>query len=58
MNDSICLSCKHYYYLPAQISGPVEACYPAESECTEDSDNFGTDDGCYHYERDYRKEEA
>ena len=50
MNESCCYHCIHYKYLPAKTNAPAEDSYPAEDWCEEDSDNFGTEDGCRNYE--------
>lgn len=51
-DNSCCLHCIHAHYIPAKINAPAEDCYPAEDWCEEDSDNYGTEDGCRWYEWD------
>ena len=51
--ETVCSSCVNCCYTPAKTNAPPEDCYPAEEWCYEDSDNFGTMDGCYHYEERY-----
>lgn len=48
--ETVCESCANCRYIPAKTNAPPEDCYPAEEWCEEDSENFGTADGCYHYE--------
>ena len=49
-DDSCCDDCIHNMYIPAKTNAPAEDCYPAEAWCEEDSDNYGTKDGCKYYE--------
>ena len=49
-DNSCCLECIHAKYTPAKTNAPPEDCYPAEDWCEEDSDNYGTEDGCRYYE--------
>ena len=51
--ETVCSSCAFCRYTPAKTNAPPEDCYPAEEWCDEDSENFGTSDGCYHYEERY-----
>lgn len=44
--ESCCDMCVHCKRLPAKINAPPEDCYPAEDWCEEDSENYGTRDGC------------
>ena len=50
-NNSCCLQCIHRQYIPAKTNAPAEDCYPAEDWCEEDSDNYGTEDGCKYFEQ-------
>jgi hypothetical protein len=48
--ETVCESCANCRYIPGRTNAPPEDCYPPEEYCEEDSDNFGTTDGCYRYE--------
>lgn len=49
--DSCCYECVHCKYLPAKINCEADDAYPAEDWCEEDSDNYGTTDGCRYFEQ-------
>lgn len=51
MIDSICNECVSRRYIPERIAIDPADSYPAEEWCEEDSDNFGTEDGCFRFER-------
>lgn len=48
-DNSCCLECIHAQHIPAKLYPPDDAS-PAEDWCEEDSDNYGTEDGCRYYE--------
>lgn len=50
MTRSCCDECVHCKRLPAKINADPEDCYPAEDWCDEDSENYGTPDGCRYFE--------
>jgi len=51
-DNSCCIHCVHAHYIPAKTNADPDDCYPAEDWCEEDSENYGTEDGCRWYEWD------
>lgn len=49
-DDSCCLECLHCRYIPAKIAIDPADSYPSEDWCEEESENYGTKDGCRWFE--------
>lgn len=47
---SACMTCKNRHYEAARITADPYYSSPEEEWCEEDSDNFGSEDGCKYYE--------
>lgn len=48
--DSVCEICVNKCYRKGKVRGIMDA-DPDEEWCCFDSNNFGSEDGCYHFEQ-------
>lgn len=49
-DNTCCVKCIYYRHIDGVTNADPDDCYPPEEWCEEDSDNFGTEDGCRNYE--------